>query len=78
MLSLDNKNLHITAVKRAEDSDAVVVRMFNPTEKEQTATLSLAKSGSKMWHCRADERVIEPIGQSFTVGAKKIFTVMIK
>ena len=78
MLSLDNKNLHITAVKRAEDSDAVVVRMYNPTDKELTATLSLAQSGRKMWHCRADESVIEPIGETFTLGAKKIFTVMIK
>ncbi len=68
LFEIDNKNVHITAVKRADDRNGVIVRMYNPTGDEQ-------KVGLKGQRCRMDE---SPAGAfDGTVAAKKIVTVRI-
>ncbi|MEM0964917.1 MAG: glycoside hydrolase family 38 C-terminal domain-containing protein [Verrucomicrobiota bacterium] len=37
--SIDNKAIVITAFKKAEDRDALILRLCNPTDKEQTTTI---------------------------------------
>jgi mannosylglycerate hydrolase len=37
--SIDNPNLHVTAVKMAEDHSGIIVRMYNTTTSKQEATI---------------------------------------
>ena len=69
---IDNENVHVTAVKQAEDGIGVIVRYYNPTEETQTVTI---KTDGKLYKCKLDETVEgEYLGKA---DAKKIVTVRI-
>ncbi|MFG6119815.1 glycoside hydrolase family 38 N-terminal domain-containing protein [Thalassobacillus sp. B23F22_16] len=40
LAAIDNPNVFISAVKKAHDDDAIIVRLFNPSDKEETVTLA--------------------------------------
>lgn len=61
--------MHITAVKRADDGEGIIVRMFNPTEKIQKISLK----GKK---CKMDESILGNFDGK--IEAKKIVTVRIQ
>lgn len=44
-VTLDDMAVVIAAMKRAEDGDTLIVRLFNPTGTPQTTTLSLPRDG---------------------------------
>jgi hypothetical protein len=69
LFEIDNKNIHITAVKRADDGNGIIVRMFNPTEKTQKISLK----GQK---CKMDETVIGDFDG--IIETKKIVTLRLK
>ncbi len=60
LLTLDNTVLHVTAVKRAEDGEGLIVRLFNPTAEQQAATLAFGRPVASAARCRMDESEIEP------------------
>ena len=66
MFEIENKNVHVTAVKRADNGEGIIVRMYNPTDTEQRVDISAQK-------CKMDESVIGEFDG--IVGAKKIITV---
>ena len=72
LLSIDNKNVHITAIKQAEDGNGIIVRFYNPTEEMQNVTIC---ANGKQYLCRMDEAVIEEY--KGVADAKKIVTVRI-
>lgn len=74
MLEIDNTHIHVTAVKKAEDGNGVIVRYYNPSKNEQNVTI---KTNGKLFRCKMDESVIEEIGNTYTAPAKKIITVRI-
>jgi len=83
LLTLDNPNLPITAVKQAEDGKGLIVRLFNALADEQTGTLRFHKKLASAALCKADETVIEalqPIGNELRikVGGKKIRTYRVQ
>ena len=43
LMTLDNEALHVTCVKQAEDGDGMIVRLFNPLEEPQPATLTFCR-----------------------------------
>ncbi len=75
LFDIDNKNVHVTAVKNAEDGNGIIVRYYNPSEKEETVTLNAA---GKLYKCKIDETTEHEISRTYTVPAKKIMTVRIK
>ncbi len=74
LLSVDNKNVHVTAVKRADDQNGIIVRYYNATESEQSVTVN---TKGKIYLCNMDESVTEEIGKTYSAGAKKIITLRI-
>ena len=43
-VSIDNPNVIITAVKKCEDDNSLIIRLYNCTDKEEKVTLDLAAS----------------------------------
>jgi len=83
LLTLDNPNLPITAVKQAEDGKALIVRLFNALPEEQTGTLRFNKKLASAVLCKADESAVEdlqPVGNELKikVGGKKIRTYRVQ
>ena len=54
LFSIDNKNVHVTAVKQAEDGNGIIVRYYNPTEETQKVTI---KAEGKQYKCKLDESI---------------------
>jgi len=72
LISIDNLNVHVTAIKQAEDGNGVIVRFYNPTDETQKVTI---KADGKQYICHMDESVVgEYTGMA---DAKKIVTVRI-
>ena len=72
LLSVDNKNVHITAIKQAEDGNGTIVRFYNPTDKTQKVTI---KAEGKIYMCILDETIEGEYTN--TAEPKKIVTVRI-
>lgn len=82
LLTLDNSQLHISCIKEAEDGSGMLVRLFNPTAENQTATLILVKPPMIVMRCRMDESDIEPVAINdnrilLLLEAKKIYSYKI-
>ncbi len=74
LFSIDNKNVHVTAVKRADDGNGTIVRYYNASENEQQVTIN---TKGKLFACKMTEEIVGEIERTNTVGAKKIVTVRI-
>lgn len=72
LFEIDNKNVHVTAVKRAEDGNGVIVRFYNACESEQTVTV---KTDAKLYECAMTEEMRKETWKVLKVGAKKIITL---
>ena len=72
LFELDNRNVHVTAVKRAEDGNGIIVRYYNPTDAEQRVALDTKR---KIYRCKMDESVLEDYDG--TAAPKKIVTLRI-
>ena len=55
LLLLDNANVHVTAVKQAEDGRGLIVRLFNTTATEQSFTLTFGRPIASASLCKIDE-----------------------
>ncbi|RLF67030.1 MAG: hypothetical protein DRN30_00955 [Thermoplasmata archaeon] len=81
--SVDNSNLHVTAVKQAEDGSGLIVRFFNPFDREEKMTLSFANEICRAVRCRLDEGEEETLKTSgctlnYKVASKKIVTIKVE
>lgn len=74
LLEVDNKNIHVTAVKRADDGNGIIVRYYNPSDKDENVRINAR--GKKVL-CKMDESIIEEIEDNYKAKAKKIITVRI-
>lgn len=79
LFAIDSANLHVTAVKQAEDGSGLIIRLFNPLADAQTATLTFANPIATATQCRMDESEITPLSATgaalpITVPTKKINT----
>jgi alpha-mannosidase len=83
LFTLDNTVLHVSAVKQAEDGAGTIVRLFNPCETAQPATLAFRRAITAASRCRMDEselHALEPAGEKLELllEAKKIYTVRVR
>ncbi|MDX9972488.1 MAG: glycoside hydrolase family 38 C-terminal domain-containing protein [FCB group bacterium] len=80
LVEVSGGSLQLTALKKAEDGDSYIVRLFNPTEKGAIGTLKVFKDIKHAWLTNLNEerqRELQPSGNtlSLKVGKKKIVTV---
>ncbi|MBA4368568.1 MAG: hypothetical protein C0403_13130 [Desulfobacterium sp.] len=82
-LSIDFPLL-ITAVKKSQDRDTFIVRIYNPTDKKQESSLRFFASISDAWYLNLNEKRFKKIQFKktrqipITIGPYKIATVEIK
>ncbi|HCE46597.1 MAG TPA: hypothetical protein DET40_23875 [Lentisphaeria bacterium] len=55
MLSMGNRKLHVSCIKKAEKGRGIIVRIFNPLEEKQQFSLKLGFKVASAEICRADE-----------------------
>ncbi len=53
---IENKNLHVTAVKIAEDNESVVIRMTNLTERDIESDIKFAFAPKEAYMCDMEEK----------------------
>ena len=75
--SIDNKNVHITAVKNAEDGNGIIIRLYNPSDTEQTVNFNFGFNTSAIYSCKANEEIIEKASETIKASKKKIITLRI-
>ncbi len=74
LFDIDNKNIHVTAVKQAEDGNGIIVRYYNTTDEKQSVTIN---ADGKLYTCKMTEEIINEISKTHTAEPKKIVTVRI-
>lgn len=74
VLSADNKNIHITTVKPAENGKGIIVRLFNPTDTVQNVNLTFGFK-AQLYYAGMDESIKETFSGEITVPHKKIITI---
>ena len=73
----------VSAIKKAEDRNSIILRVFNPSGKHEMPTLTSGKVFKKVFLCRLDEKRVEEIAArdnihiSIHIKAHKISTVEI-
>lgn len=83
-LDTENNSLQITACKRSEDGDGIILRLFNSSEKDEKGILTTAYNISSAYYVNLNEEVekeieiIEKNILSIKVGPKEIITLKLK
>jgi alpha-mannosidase len=82
LFAIDNLNIHVTAVKQAEDGSGLIVRFFNADCSQQKVTLTFGKDIPRAALCKMDESEVEDMRVAGTVvdcvvAPKKIRTVKV-
>lgn len=73
--------IRLSAVKKANNSESVIVRLYNPTAFDVQTLIKLGFDGKHIWQCRLDESRITAFPASnivkLNIPAKKIITLEI-
>jgi len=83
LYAIDNKKLRFGCMKKAEDRETVIIRIYNPTDIEQQGNLKFAAELSEAWLTNLNEERMSKIQLTdahtvpVTAGANKIVTVEI-
>ena len=81
LVSCDSENIVVETVKKAEDDDGIIVRMFDCYNKKTEATLEFGFDFSKAYICDLMENTIEEIkaeGRKITLPVKNYEIVSLK
>ena len=81
MVNLDTPNVILETVKKAEDSDAAVLRMYEAYNTKVNTTVPLGYAPKRVTLCDLMENEIEEIavcGNSFTVPVKPYEIITVK
>jgi mannosylglycerate hydrolase len=82
LITLDNPNLLVTAVKQGEDGTGLVIRLFNPDTEAAKATLTFATPVRQAEFLTMNETTVRAAASQgrqlpLELGAKKIVTVRV-
>jgi alpha-mannosidase len=82
LFAISGDNLQVTAVKNAEDGSGLIIRLYNPADKEVKGELSFQSKLKNASFCRMDESEIASADfkdskLALTVGGKKIITLKV-
>ena len=75
LLSIDNKNIHISAIKPSEDGKGIVIRIFNPTDDIQTVNLGFGFQFKNLYFTDMNENIKGKAITEIKLNKKKIVTV---
>ena len=80
--AVSGKNLHVTAVKCAEDSSGLIIRMFNTSDQNTQGEISFRQSLKTASLCKMDEMEIRSLDFSNTklvveIPEKKIISIKV-
>ncbi|MHC4444359.1 MAG: alpha-mannosidase [Planctomycetota bacterium] len=84
LYQIDNKKLRFSAMKKTEDRDTIIFRIYNPTDTAQKGNLKFMASFSKAWYTNLNEeraaeiKLTEPNTVPITAAPYKIVTVEIQ
>jgi alpha-mannosidase len=76
-VSIDNPNVKVTAVKKSESDDSLIIRMYNCSDKEEIVNLHLAINPKEIIHTNLIEEELNPVRQ-IVLGKYAIETYKIK
>lgn len=82
-LRVDNKNIFVTAFKKAEDENGLAIRFYNSDDEKNKAEISLCKSFSKAFATNLIEEEKEPLKTNgknikLEIGKRAIETIKLK
>lgn len=77
MYKIENDKLILSAFKKAEDRDSVIMRLFNPTDETVKSKLGFIADPTAAYYTNLNEERLEKIdiSQPINVGAHKIVTI---
>jgi alpha-mannosidase len=80
LLRVEPETLALSALKRAEERQSVIVRLYNPTEEQVAARITTYRPIKEAYSCNMNEdrrEALTPRGNSLalTAGKKQILTV---
>ena len=83
MLTIDNPNIQISCIKKAEDSDGLIVRIYNPSQMSENCNLVFAKEPksaylTNMKEVQQEELITCGRKISLVIEKLKIVTVLIE
>ena len=83
LIHVENPHIAVSAVKKAEEGERLVVRLFNASDSEETTAITLGFPVSAVHLARLDETPIREVtvkGSAFdlTVGPHRIETLLIR
>lgn len=75
LLEVDNKNIHISAIKPSEDGKGIVIRLFNPTDDTQTVNFNFGFKVNNLYIADMNEDIKVKTDSKVVVAKKKIVTL---
>ena len=78
---LDNSRIKVSAIKKAEKSDDIIIRLYNPWEQEETATLKVKCRKAELVNLKEEKKAeLTADGNLILlhIKPKKIMTIKIK
>jgi mannosylglycerate hydrolase len=84
LFEIDNPLVRCSAIKKAEDRDTWVVRLYNPTGETQRARVRFHAPLAKAWETNLNEKRLEALkvtksnAVAIAVGPRKIMTIEVK
>ena len=84
LFEIDNANLRFSTLKKAEDRNTFIVRLYNPTDKQQKGNLKFVVPLTSAWRTNLNEeheneiRLTDKNLVLITADPQKIITVEIK
>lgn len=76
-MSVDNPNVKVTAIKKCEDDNSLIVRMYNCSNKEETVHLRMFVEPKEIIHTNLIEEELSSV-QEIILGKYAIETYKIK
>jgi mannosylglycerate hydrolase len=80
LLSLDNPAIQIAAIKKAQDSNDMVIRLYNSTASEQMCGIALSQSPKAAWLTDMNETKLQQLELPLriTIPHHKIVTLLVQ
>ncbi len=73
-MCITNDNVILSAMKKAEKNDNIIVRIFNPTNTEQKFKFNFAKTPKNVYICNMNEERESAFLGEFSIESNKILT----
>ncbi|MFA5293278.1 MAG: glycosyl hydrolase-related protein [Phycisphaerae bacterium] len=61
LFAIDNPAVRFSALKKAEDGDTFIVRLYNPTSQKQQANITFSAAVEKVWQTNLNEERNSPV-----------------